>query len=155
MIVQGEYTFAGPRQAVWDLLQDPDVLVKVMPGARHREQTGDGEYAGVIRIGVGPVTAAEWKLAVTLADRVPPESYVMHVDSKGPIGFTQGKANVELLDENGSTRMRYLADLHVGGKVAGIGQRLLEQVAKVMTKQGLESLNRELNARLNEDATGG
>ena len=94
MIVDGEHTFPGPRQTVWDLLQDPEVLAKAMPGARKLHLTGDGTYEGVIRIGVGPVTAAEWTLNVALRDPVEPESYVMQVDGKGALGFTRGTATV-------------------------------------------------------------
>ena len=148
MIVDGEHTFPGPRQTVWDLLQDPEVLSKAMPGARKLHQTGDGTYEGVIRIGVGPVTAAEWTLNVALKDRVEPESYIMEVDSKGALGFTRGNATVNLDEVDGGTRMRYHADLSVGGKVAGVGQRLLDQVAKMLTKQGLHALNEELESRL-------
>lgn len=148
MIVDGEHTFRGPRERVWGLLQDPEVLVKAMPGARRLVATGDGAYEGVIRIGVGPVTAAEWKLSVNLADRVPPESYTMLVEGKGALGFTRGNAKVELLEEDGGTTMRYHADLLVGGKVASVGQRLLDQVAKLLTKQGLEALSREMDSRL-------
>lgn len=154
MIVDGEHTFSAPRETVWTLLQDPEVLVKAMPGAKRLVATGDGAYEGVIRIGVGPVTAAEWSLQVLLSDRVPPESYTMQVDSKGALGFTRGNAKVELLDETGATRMRYRADLQVGGKVAGVGQRLLDQVAKMMTKQGLEALSREMEHRLARGAAG-
>lgn len=151
MIVEGEYVFQGPRELVYGLLQDPEVLSKAMPGAARLEIVGDGQYRGSIRVGVGPVTAAEWKLGVTLQDRVPPEHYVMLVDSSGPIGFTRGSAAVSLLAvEDGSTVMRYRADLQVGGKVAGIGQRLIDQVAKMMTRLGLDALSREMKARLAE-----
>jgi carbon monoxide dehydrogenase subunit G len=148
MIVDGEHTFPGPRETVWGLLQDPEVLAKAMPGARRLTLTDDGVYQGVIRIGVGPVTAAEWSLSVTLADQVPPESYVMNVESKGALGFTRGHATVNLDEVDGGTKMRYHAELAVGGKVAGVGQRLLDQVAKMLTKQGLDALNKELEARL-------
>lgn len=148
MIVDGEHTFSGPRQTVWGLLQDPEVLAKAMPGARQLTLTEDGAYKGVIRIGVGPVTAAEWSLNVTLADLVPPESYTMNVESKGALGFTRGSATVNLDEVDEGTRMRYHADLAVGGKVAGVGQRLLDQVAKMLTRQGLEALSKELEARL-------
>lgn len=149
MIVEGEYVFAGPRPLVYQLLQDPEVLSKAMPGAAKLERVGEAEYRGSIRVGVGPVTAAEWKLSVVLQDRVPPESYVMLIDSSGPVGFTRGSAAVALLEvEDGSTVMRYRADLQVGGKVAGIGQRLIDQVARMMTKLGLDALSRELRARL-------
>ena len=148
MIVTGEHTFPGTRQSVWTLLQDPEVLVKAMPGARRLTITGDGTYEGVVRIGVGPVTAAEWKLNVELHDREEPVSYVMHVDTKGPLGFTRGTATVALVEVDEGTRMLYHADLSVGGKVASVGQRLLDQVAKMLTKQGLNALNKEMEARL-------
>lgn len=153
MIVDGEHTFNGPRQTVWDLLQDPEVLSKAMPGARKLVRTGDGTYEGVIRIGIGPVTAAEWTLNVAIREPVEPESYIMQVDGKGALGFTRGSANVNLDEVEGGTRMRYHADLSIGGKVASVGQRLLDQVAKMMTRQGLDALNKELEARLEDGAT--
>ena len=148
MIVDGEFTFRAPRHRVWVLLQDPDVLVKAMPGAQRLVATGDGTYEGSIRIGVGPVTAAQWTLSVALHDREEPARYLMKVDSKGPLGFTRGSASVELLEVEQTTTMRYRADLQIGGKVAGIGQRLLDQVAKLLTRQGLEALSREMELRI-------
>jgi uncharacterized protein len=148
MILDGEFTFRAPRSNVWTLLQDPDVMVKAMPGAQRLVATGDGTYEGTIRIGVGPVTAAQWTLSVALHDRQEPASYGMKVESKGPLGFTRGSASVELLDEPAGTRMKYRADMQIGGKVAGIGQRLLDQVARMLTKQGLEALSREMELRL-------
>ncbi|HEX6747995.1 MAG TPA: carbon monoxide dehydrogenase subunit G [Longimicrobium sp.] len=148
MIVDGEFTFRAPRNRVWVLLQDPDVLVKAMPGAQRLVATGDGTYEGSIRIGVGPVTAAQWTLSVALHDREEPARYMMKVDSKGPLGFTRGSASVELLEVEQTTTMRYRADLQIGGKVAGIGQRLLDQVAKLLTRQGLEALSREMELRI-------
>jgi len=148
MILDGEFTFRAPRSSVWTLLQDPDVLVKAMPGAQRLVATGDGTYEGHIRIGVGPVTSASWTLTVALHDRQEPASYGMKVESKGPLGFTRGSASVELLDEPAGTRMKYRADMQIGGKVAGIGQRLLDQVARMLTKQGLEALSREMELRL-------
>lgn len=148
MIVEGEFTFSAPRHSVWTLLQDPDVLVKAMPGAQRLITTGDGTYEGTVRIGVGPVTAAQWTLSVALHDRDEPKRYMMKVDTKGPLGFTRGSASVELAEEGGGTTMRYHADLQIGGKVAGIGQRLLDQVAKQLTRKGLEALSREMELRL-------
>jgi len=149
MIVDGEFTFRAPRRSVWVLLQDPDVLVKAMPGAQRLIRTGDGTYEGTVRIGVGPVTAAQWTLSVALHDREEPARYMMKVDTKGPLGFTRGSASVELVDGEHETTMRYHADLQIGGKVAGIGQRLLDQVARQLTKRGLEALSREMELRLN------
>jgi uncharacterized protein len=151
MKISGEHTFQAPRAIVWQLLQDPEVLAKAMPGTRRLEQTADGVYEGVIKIGVGPVTAAEWALTVTLSDLLHPESYTMTMDAKGALGFTRGSAQVHLDEQEGVTRMSYTSDMQIGGRVAGIGQRMLEQVGKMMTKQGLDALGKELEARLAAD----
>ncbi|HEY6209520.1 MAG TPA: carbon monoxide dehydrogenase subunit G [Gemmatimonadales bacterium] len=151
MIVQGTFTFAGPRATVWELLQNPDVLVKALPGAKRLVRAGEDRYEGLMKVGVGPVTAADFALTVSLRDKVPPERYTMEVDSKGTLGFTRGGARVELEAlADRVTLMRYTAELQVGGKIASVGQRLLDQVAKLMTRQALEALNQELRARLAE-----
>lgn len=152
MIVQGEFEFRGPRETVWQLLMDPAVLIKAMPGARTLDRVGENRYEGVMRVGVGPVTAAEWSVQVELHDLQRPESYTMQIDSQGPLGFTRGTARVTLTETGPlTTAMLYRADLQVGGRVAGVGQRLLEQVAKMLTKNGLEALSQELESRLLEE----
>jgi len=148
MLIQGTFVFNGPRELVWELLQDPDVLIKALPGAQKLERVEGNRYQGSMRVGVGPVTAAEWTVQVDLHDLSPPESYRMQIESRGPLGFTRGSANVDLAVQGAATLMEYRADLQIGGKVAGVGQRLLDQVARMMTKHGLDALSRELEARL-------
>ena len=148
MIVEGTYTFGGPRQAVWDLLQDPSVLMKALPGARRLEQVEEDRFEGEMHVGVGPVTAAAFKMSVTLSDKVTPERFTMTVDSRGAIGFTNGTARVDLGEHPDGTLMTYRADLKVGGKIAGVGQRVLDSASRQMTRQGLDALNRELQVRL-------
>lgn len=155
MKLEGTYAFRGPRPAVWDLLQDPDVLARAIPGARRLERTGDDRYEGTMKVSLGPV-GAEFSLVVTLRDKVPPEHFAMDVDSKGTLGFSRGTALVHL-DEaaEGGTTMRYTADLQIGGRLAAIGQRVVDSAARSMTQKGLEGLQRELDARLartDEDA---
>ena len=147
MIVEGTYEFPAPREKVFELLQDPAVLSKALPGARSLTQTGDGTYEGVMSVGVGPVSAAAFDVRVELFDRVPPERFGMRIDGKGAIGFTRGTANVSLSESGSTTTMHYRADLQVGGRIAGVGQRLLDSASRTMTRQGLEALNRELQTR--------
>jgi hypothetical protein len=155
MNLNGTYRFDGPRTTVWTLLQDPDVLAKALPGAQKLTQTGDGRYEGAMKVSVGPVTAAEFAIVVTLADRVAPERYTMKIDGTGGVGFARGTANVELEEQDGGTLMRYSSDVHVGGRIAAVGQRLLDSVSKMMMRQALEALNRELRARLDAGAERG
>jgi len=152
MILNGTFTFNGPRAKVWELLQDPAVLAKALPGTKSLTKVGENSYEGVMKVSVGPMSAAEFAVNVELKDQVPPERFVMHVDGKGGVGFTKGTATIELLeikDQAGPvTVMNYSSDMQIGGKIAAVGQRLLESVGKMMTKQALDALNAELKARL-------
>jgi hypothetical protein len=100
------------------------------------------------------VTAARFAVVVELKNKVRPESFDMHVDGKGKAGFVSGIANVVLEDRDGGTVMKYRADLQVGGRVASVGQRLLDSVGKAMSKQGLEAVSRSLAERMAPAAQG-
>ena len=149
MILTGTFTFNGPRTAVWDLLQDPAVLAKALPGTKTLTKTAEDRYQGVMKVSVGPMTAAEFAVNVELTDKVAPEKFSMHIDGKGAVGFTKGTATIALREEPGPvTVMQYSSDVQIGGKIAAVGQRLLESVGKMMTRQALDALNKELQARL-------
>jgi carbon monoxide dehydrogenase subunit G len=149
MILSGSFTFNGPRATVWELLQDPVVLAKALPGTKTLTKTGEDRFEGVMKVSVGPMTAAEFAVNVELRDKVEPEKFSMHIDGKAGVGFTKGTATIELLDQPGPvTVMNYKSEVQVGGKIAAVGQRLLESVGKMMTKQALDALNKELQARL-------
>ena len=149
MILNGTFTFNGPRSKVWELLQDPGVLSKALPGTRSLTQVAPDRYEGVMKVSVGPVSAAEFALHVELKDKVPPERFAMQIDGKGSVGFTRGRATVELQEQPGPvTIMSYSSDVQIGGRIAAVGQRLLESVGKMMTRQALEALDKELKARL-------
>ena len=121
MIVEGEHTFAGTREAVWSLLLDPEVIAKTMPGTQALALVAPGRYEGKMRVGVGGLLAADFDLAVTLADVVAPERYTMLIDGRGRLGFTRGKAWITLEASGEGTRMRFKTELEVGGKIAGGG----------------------------------
>ena len=149
MILTGTFTFNGPRTAVWDLLQDPAVLAKALPGTKSLTKTAEDRYQGVMKVSVGPMTAAEFAVNVELTDKVAPEKFSMHIDGKGAVGFTKGTATIALREEPGPvTVMQYSSDVQIGGKIAAVGQRLLESVGKMMTRQALDALNKELQTRL-------
>ena len=164
MIVEGRYTFPATREVIFEMLLDPAVIAKTMPGATEMVKVTHEKYAGKLRMGIGAITAAEFDVSVTLADVVPPEHYTMLIDGQGKFGFTRGSALIELTaggapggggsgGEGASgggiaTELHFRADMQVGGKIAGVGQRLLDSVGKLLTRQGLDALAREVNARL-------
>ena len=86
------------------------------------------------------------------SDPVPPERYRMVIEGRGRFGFTRGNAAVTLAEDGAGTAMHYQADLQIGGKIAAVGQRLLDTVSKMMLRQGLEAMTREMERRRAEGA---
>jgi carbon monoxide dehydrogenase subunit G len=146
MKLQGDYAFAAPRTLVWRALLDPDILARTLPGCEKLERTAENEFRGVLNIAVGPVKG-QFEGTLQLTDLRPLEGYHMKLNGKGPNGFMTGEGDLRLSDAaDGGTTLGYDIDSQVGGRVAGVGQRLLESSAKSITRQGLEGLARELAA---------
>jgi carbon monoxide dehydrogenase subunit G len=154
MKLVGEHVFNGPREEVWELVRDPAVLATALPGTQDLNQVSENEYAGKMHVRVGPVSGV-FAGRVVVADEVPPESYTLSVEGRGGPGFARGSGNVQLVDQgDGTTLMKYQGELQIGGRIASVGQRLIESVSKSMTRQGLEALNKALQARLSGEGTG-
>lgn len=136
MKMSGEYHIDAPRQVVWDALNDPEVLRNSIPGCETVEKSGDNEFEATARVKVGPVSA-RFKGKVTLSDLDPPNSYrISGEGSGGAAGFAKGGADVRLKDaDDGGTVLNYDVDATVGGKLAQVGQRLVDSTAKRMADQ--------------------
>jgi carbon monoxide dehydrogenase subunit G len=154
MKLEGEYTFDGLREEVWAILRDPEVLAKALPGTQKLEQVDENEYTGAMHVRMGPVSGAfSGKLLVS--DEVPPESYTLSVEGRGAPGFGKGTGHVQLLEAEGDkTLVKYEGEMQVGGRIAGVGQRLIDTASRSMISQGLEAINEALKARLRGEEEG-
>ena len=154
MKLQGEYIFDGPREEVWEIVRDPEVLATALPGTQSLELVGENEYAGKMNVRIGPV-AGVFAGKIVVSDEVPPESCTLEVEGKGAPGFGSGTGHVQLIElEDGQTLLKYEGDMQVGGKIASVGQRLIDTASKSMISQGLESLNNSLKARMQAEEEG-
>lgn len=154
MKLAGEFAFDGSREEVWELVRDPETLATALPGTQRLNKVSENEYQGQMSIRVGPVSGV-FSGKVVVSGEVPPESYVLAVEGRGAPGFAQGTGNVQLIDQgDGTTLMKYEGEVQIGGKLASVGQRMLETVSKSMTRQGLETLNEALQARKTAKAEG-
>ena len=148
MKLEGEYLFNGPREEVWKLVRDPDVLATALPGTRSLTRLSDTEFEGAMNLHIGPVTGV-FSGKVLVSDEVPPESLTLTAEGKGSQGFGKGVGRVRLQAQEGNkTLMTYEGDLLVGGKLASVGQRNIETVSKSLVKQGLAALDKALEARV-------
>ena len=132
MTMTGEVTLPAGRPKVWALLNDPEVLKSAIPGCESLEKTGDNGFAAVVKTKIGPVSAT-FKGKVELSDIVPLVGYTIKGEGEGGVaGFAKGGAKVTLADAPGGTLLRYDVEANVGGKMAQLGSRLIDGVAKNM-----------------------
>lgn len=147
MKLEGEYIFDGPREEVWDIVRDPEVLATALPGTQSLEQVGENEYTGQMHVRIGPVSGM-FAGRLVVSDEVPPESYTLSVDGRGAPGFAKGIGSVLLLEHaDDQTLLKYEGEVQIGGRLASVGQRLIDAASRSMIGQGLDALNAALKAR--------
>lgn len=135
MQVEGQYTINAPIERVWECLQDPAGLQACIPGCEKLEARGDDSYEATLKVGVAAVKGT-YQGKVTIADKEPPRRYRMLVEGSGGPGFVRGEAVIELSASSPDTTVvQVKGDGQVGGTVAGVGQRMLGGVAKMLMKQ--------------------
>jgi len=128
--VVGEFQIPADRESVWHALNDPEVLRQCIPGCESIERGEDNQLTATMRAKIGPVKA-KFTSVITLSELQPPSSYTISGEGKGgPAGFGKGRARVSLEATDAGTRLRYEADLQVGGKLAQIGSRLVSGAAR-------------------------
>ena len=130
MTMNGEVQLSAPREKVWAMLNDPQVLKTCIPGCEQLDKNSDTEFQAIASIKVGPVKA-RWKGKVRLLDLDPPNGYRISGEGEGGVaGFAKGNAKVALTEKDGGTLLSYDVDAQIGGKLAQLGQRLINSAAK-------------------------
>jgi carbon monoxide dehydrogenase subunit G len=146
MKVEGVYTFAGPAEKVWDLLLDPESLRSCIPGVESLTETGPDHWDAIMKVGVAAIKGT-YKGKIAIVDKQAPQSYTLQVDGSGGPGFVKGTAKITLQTEGEGTRVMVDGDGQVGGMLAGVGQRMLPGVAKMLMNQFFECLIARLGAQ--------
>ena len=148
MTMAGTVTLPAERAAVWAALNDPDVLKRSIPGCQELERTGDTGFTATAKVSVGPVKAT-FKGNVTLSDIDAPNGYTISGEGQGGIaGFAKGGAKVALSDAEGGsgTLLSYDVEAQVGGKIAQLGGRLINGVAKKYADEFFANFAKALEA---------
>jgi len=126
----GRYAIPAPAEAVWAALNDPEILKHCIPGCEELEKTSPTDFIAVATLKIGPVKA-KFRGKVALSDLDPPLRCKLTGEGQGGVaGFAKGDADVELTPDGAGTVLTYTARASVGGKLAQIGQRLIDGAAK-------------------------
>ena len=131
MKLSGSYKLSVNKENVWKALNDPNILKQCIPGCESLDKESNNVFAAVATNQIGPMNAT-FSGKVTLSNIVKNQSYTLSGEGQSSVGFANGSANVSRFEENGLTTIKYEVDVVVGGKVAQLGSRLLDGVAKKM-----------------------
>jgi uncharacterized protein len=148
MKIEGTHELRASAERVFKTLTDPAVLQRCIPGCERLEKTGDNAYSITLKAGVGAIKGV-FSGNVRLEDLNPPHHFRMIVEGKGQPGFLKGTGDIDL-KENGETRVNYSGDVQVGGTIAGVGQRMLQGAAKMMTTQFFTAVEAEARSKVDE-----
>lgn len=155
MDMQANRQLAVTQQQAWDALNDPEVLKLCIPGCDKVEASGENQYAIGLALKIGPVSA-KFSGKITLSDIQPPSSYNIAFDGQGGVaGFGKGNAQVTLTPNDAGCDLAYVVHASVGGKVAQLGQRLIDGTAKSMAEDFFKRFDQEMQRRFPEAAAAG
>ena len=131
MKLSGTYQINLEKQKVWEALNDPEILKKSIPGCEEFKKNSETEFTAIATNKIGPFNAS-FTGDIELKDLNPPNSYKITGSGNSPVGFANGEAIVTLEDFDGGTKLNYVVEANVGGKIAQVGSRLIDMTAKKM-----------------------
>lgn len=138
------------QQQAWEALNDPETLKKCIPGCDKFELTGDNQYTVSAAVKVGPVSA-KFTGKVSLTEIVPPDGYKLGFEGQGGVaGFAKGSSSVTLkpvADDPSACELDYTVQAQVGGKIAQLGQRLIDGAAKSTADDFFKRFDAEMQRR--------
>ena len=142
MKIEGNHIILAPRHQVWDMLHDPDILARTVPGCQTMEVEGEARFSAILSVGVGPVRG-RFSGHVELTDDVDYKQYRMSLSGQGPTGFVSGEGVITLTDADSGTHVSVDADAQIGGTLAQIGSRMIQTATRMLMGQFFEALDRE------------
>lgn len=143
MKIAGTALLPGTPQQVWELLNDPQRLAKLLPGCERLEPDGADRFKAVIKFGLAAVSGT-YTGSVQLTDKNPPRSLRLKIEGKGLPGFVTGGGELQLGAKKGQTEVTYSGEAQVGGLIASVGQRMIEGASRKIIQEFFDRAARQL-----------
>lgn len=153
MKIEGAHTVKAPQDIVWNLLVDPVVLARCMPGCEGLEPTGENAYKTQLKVGIAAIKGS-YEATIHLDDVNAPVSFKMKVEGKGSTGFVRGTGTISLTATDAGTQVHHSGDVQIGGAIAGVGQRMLQAASNMMVGQFFTAIEAEAAAVVKAESTG-
>ena len=146
MNIEGKYKFPASQEQIWDLFMDQKNLEKAIPGCEKMEEREPGKYDVLLKIGIAAVKGT-YRGKIAVVDPEPPKRYRLIGEGSGSPGFVKGEAIIELSQQDQDPIVSYQGEMEVGGLIAGIGQRMIGGIAKMMVGQFFKKMEKELKSQ--------
>jgi carbon monoxide dehydrogenase subunit G len=153
MKIEGSHMIKAPRGLLYQLMIDPEILRRCVPGCQSLEADGDGFYKMTLKAGVGSIKGV-FTGSIKLEEMREPEHYKMTVDAKSSAGFLKGEGLIYLTEQGEETLVNYAGETSVGGTIASVGQRMVQSTAKMMAGQFFAAVGAEAVAVVNAEEGG-
>ena len=153
MKVAGVYTVPVSQERAYALLQDPVVLARCMPGTEALIKVGEDEYEMKMKVVLASISGL-FAGKVRIAEPNPPGAFRLIVEGNGKIGFLNGAGLLTLTPNHDGTEVQYDGEVHVGGTIAGVGQRLLDTTARTIIKRFFKKFNAAAAGAEESEGTG-
>ena len=131
MKLSGSYQINLEKQKVWEALNNPEILKQAIPGCEDFKKNSDTEFTATATNKIGPFNAS-FSGNINLKEINAPNSYIIEGSGNSPVGFASGSAKVNLEDSEDGTKLTYIVEANVGGKIVQVGSRLINMTAKKM-----------------------
>ena len=145
MKISGSHSLPVAQERLYQVLQDPGILARCMPGCDRLEKVGEDLYQMKMKMIIASISGL-FDGTVRLSDRNPHTSFKLIVEGAGKIGFVKGEGLLSLTPNEQGTHVSYDGDVHVGGTIASVGQRLIDTTSKMLIKRFFTTLANECGA---------
>ncbi|HKV46200.1 MAG TPA: carbon monoxide dehydrogenase subunit G [bacterium] len=145
MRLEGTNTLLASVDTVWKTINDPDALRRCTPGLKELTATGPDTYAATLQIGIAAVKGT-YVGTLRITDKQAPTHYKITLEGTGGAGFMKGEGTVDLEPQENGTLLKWVGDIQVGGLIAGVGQRMLGGIGKMLIGQFFKCLEASLGS---------
>ncbi len=143
MRISGSQKFSAPKEIVWDYMNNKDILARCIPGCKEMRVIGTDEYESQIEMGIAAIKGS-YQSRTRLTNKQYPETFTLVINAEGAMGIVNATAHVHLSELLGDTTANYEGEAQIGGLIAGVGQRMLSGVAKLIIGQFFKSMAKEI-----------
>jgi carbon monoxide dehydrogenase subunit G len=145
MKLEGKYKFEASQQKVWEAFTNPAILQQAIPGCESLEEYEPQKFDAHMKIGI-PAVKGSYTGKFAIVDAQPPLKCRLVGEGSGSPGFIKCDTAMELIIEKDCTVVNYQGDVQVGGLIAGIGQRMIGGIAKMMLNQFFKKMSHGLES---------